>query len=163
MGEGVRGASVGVDAGVVPPDTTAQPSCTALATRRMLAGCNGPIVRTVVTCAVPCIDDSVHHECAPSCTAQVLSDLRTSLPHTSYPNPHPTPARAPQVCRATDRFDCVTLHGEKFGRRGNISGGYLPPTRSKMGMFRQLVAVRKEVRCWGRCWSWGTVNQRLGL
>ncbi|EFJ46202.1 structural maintenance of chromosomes protein 3 [Volvox carteri f. nagariensis] len=52
---------------------------------------------------------------------------------------------ATEVCRSTDKFDCVTLDGEKFGRRGNISGGYLPQNRARLAVFNALIAARREV------------------
>ncbi len=43
-----------------------------------------------------------------------------------------------QVCRRTDRFDCVTVEGEKFGRRGNISGGCAPRQESRIAKYKAL-------------------------
>ena len=50
-----------------------------------------------------------------------------------------------QVCRLTDRFDCVVPTGDKWGRRGNISGGFLEEKRSKIGTHRALAEAKKQV------------------
>ncbi|GLC40305.1 hypothetical protein PLESTB_001807200 [Pleodorina starrii] len=52
---------------------------------------------------------------------------------------------ATQVIRSTDTFDCVTLDGEKFGRRGNISGGFMPQNRARLAVYNALMAARQEV------------------
>ncbi|GIL90194.1 hypothetical protein Vretifemale_17882 [Volvox reticuliferus] len=51
---------------------------------------------------------------------------------------------ATEVCRSSDQFECVTLDGEKVGRRGNISGGYLPQNRARLTIYKMLMAARRE-------------------
>lgn len=51
-----------------------------------------------------------------------------------------------QVCRSNDKFDCVTLDGEKFGRRGNISGGFAPTNRARLAVYDNLMKAREQVR-----------------
>ncbi|GFR44505.1 hypothetical protein Agub_g5769 [Astrephomene gubernaculifera] len=52
---------------------------------------------------------------------------------------------ATEVCRTTDRFDCVTVEGEKFGRRGNISGGFMPQNRARLAVYNTLMAARQQL------------------
>ncbi|KAG2428819.1 hypothetical protein HXX76_011519 [Chlamydomonas incerta] len=52
---------------------------------------------------------------------------------------------ATEVCRKHDSYDCVTVEGEKFGRRGNISGGYAPPNRSRLAAYDNLMKARAQV------------------
>ncbi|PNH05003.1 Structural maintenance of chromosomes protein 3 [Tetrabaena socialis] len=53
---------------------------------------------------------------------------------------------ATEVCRSTDKFDCVTVDGEKFGRRGNISGGHVVKSRARLAVYEILMHARNEVR-----------------
>ncbi|PNW77651.1 hypothetical protein CHLRE_10g445650v5 [Chlamydomonas reinhardtii] len=52
---------------------------------------------------------------------------------------------ATEVCRSNDKFDCVTLDGEKFGRRGNISGGFAPTNRARLAVYDNLMKAREQV------------------
>ncbi|GLI71470.1 hypothetical protein VaNZ11_016608 [Volvox africanus] len=52
---------------------------------------------------------------------------------------------ATEVCRSSDQFECVTLDGEKIGRRGNISGGYMPQNRARLTIYKVLMGARQEV------------------
>ncbi|KAG2449553.1 hypothetical protein HYH02_005087 [Chlamydomonas schloesseri] len=52
---------------------------------------------------------------------------------------------ATEVCRTNDKFDCVTLEGEKFGRRGNISGGFAPTNRARLTVYENLMKAREQV------------------